>query len=314
MSTADLAHSPDLYPHSFEGDDAIFVQMDRAAYGRSIFLDHRIQLAADGVTAIPVRRLADLPKPAPMGWIFHLAHCGSTLLARALDLPHANLVLREPLMLRQMGIALDGPKLDVALALLGRRYAAERPTIAKANVPVNFILPEIAARMPMARAVFLWCPLRDWLLAVLRSPGHRQWVRGVTQQLAHHLGDLSDLSDATCAAALWLAQMRVFEAAMAAWPDARSLEAERFFAEPALALSAAATQLVVPMSEAQSVDIAGGPLFATDAKRPAMKFDNAMRLARRAVLESELAPEIAQAQHWLNEKGAARMMLGSPLI
>jgi hypothetical protein len=310
----DLLRSPDHYLHSFDGPDAVFVRMDREAYHRSIFLDQRIQPLSPEPLIVPLRDMGAMPEIDRVGWIFHLAHSGSTLLARALDVPDGNLVLREPLALRQMGVAYEPARLDIVLAMLGRRYATDLPTIVKANVPVNAILPQIAARSPSVTAIFLWCPLHDWLLAVLRSPGHRQWVRGITQQLSGWLGDLPALDDACLAAALWLKQMRAFEAAMTLWPEARSLNAECFFADPAPVMMAAAALLDVPVDADRAARIVDGELFASDAKRPAMTFNNEMRLARRAMLATELKPELARAQRWLEAKGAGDVALGRSLI
>lgn len=310
----DLLRSPDHYLHSFDGPDAVFVRMDREAYRRSIFLDQRIQPLSPEPSIVPLRDMGPMPEIDRVGWIFHLAHSGSTLLARALDVPDGNLVLREPLALRQMGVAYEPARLDIVLALLGRRYATNLSTIVKANVPVNAILPQIAARIPNVTAIFLWCPLHDWLLAVLRSPGHRQWVRGITQQLSGWLGDLPALDDACLAAALWLKQMRAFEAAMTLWPEARSLNAECFFADPAPALVTAGALFEVPMSADRAARIVDGELFASDAKRPAMKFDNDMRLEHRAALEAELAPELVRAQRWLDERGAGGLALGRAIL
>jgi len=47
LTIDDLFASPDHYLHSFEGDAAVFVPMDRAAYHRSIFLDGRISPAGE---------------------------------------------------------------------------------------------------------------------------------------------------------------------------------------------------------------------------------------------------------------------------
>src|SRR5688572_23380970 len=211
LTLDDLFASPDHYLHSFEGEAAVFMPMDREAYHRSIFLDGRISPAANQMMKLPVAALADpRRRPAPTGWIFHVAHCGSTLLARALDRPSASLVLREPLALRQLGLAPDPQRLALTLAMLSKRYREDAPTIVKANVPVNFLLPDLAAADPDARAIFLYATLRDYLLAILRSDNHREWLRLVTTQLAPHLGDLPDLSDARRCAALWLAQMRAF--------------------------------------------------------------------------------------------------------
>src|ERR1700710_2898279 len=106
LTLDELFASPDHYLHSFEGEAALFVPMDRAAYHRSIFLDGRIAPAADQSMHLPVDALAAGTRaPARTGWISHVAHCGPPLLARALDDPSATLVLREPLALRQQAFA-----------------------------------------------------------------------------------------------------------------------------------------------------------------------------------------------------------------
>ncbi|MCW3846268.1 hypothetical protein OF829_03385 [Sphingomonas sp. LB-2] len=293
-----LFGSPDHYLHSFDGPNAVFVPMDRAAYRRSIFLDRRISPAPGTPFAMPAAALPARPA-APTAWIFHMAHCGSTLLARALDDPEASLVLREPLALRQTALAPDPARLALVLAMLGKRYRADAPTLVKANVPVNFLLPQIAAADPDARAILLHLPLRPYLLAILRSDQHRTWVRNVTGQLARYLGDLSQLSDAERAAALWLAQVEAFAGALAAMPNARTLDAEAFFAGPATALKAGARHLEVPIADAALDASVAGPLFATYSKDPTRAFDNAARVARNAELERAIAPELNAAEMWI---------------
>ncbi|HEU0098659.1 MAG TPA: hypothetical protein VFQ67_07770 [Allosphingosinicella sp.] len=306
LTLDDLFASPDHYLHSFEGGAAVFMPMDRSAYHRSIFLDGRISPAADQVMRVPAEALTTpARKPAATGWIFHVAHCGSTLLARALDRPEANLVLREPLALRQLALAPDRERLALTAAMLSKRYRGDLPTIVKANVPVNFLLPELAAIDPDARAVFLYATLRDYLLAILRSDNHRDWLRRVTAQLAGHLGDLSGRSDAERCAALWLAQIRAFREAIASMPGARALEAEAFFADPGPVLRAAAAHLGVAMSEAEIGETVAGPLFSTYSKNPEQAFDNEARLARRRELEAPLAGEIAEACGWVEAAGGS---------
>lgn len=306
LTIDDLFASPDHYLHSFEGDAAVFVPMDRAAYHRSIFLDGRISPAGAGSMRLPFGTLAGKgPRPSPTGWIFHVAHCGSTLLARALDQQSSNLVLREPLALRQLALTPDAERLAVTLAMVSKRYRAELPTVVKANVPVNFLLPKLVESDREARVIFLHCGLRDYLLAILRNDKHRAWVRNVTGQLRAYLGDLSALPDAECAAALWLAQMRAFEAAIAALPNARALDAEQFFAGPAAYLSLAAAHLGVPMTPGEVDALVAGPLFSTYSKNPELPFDNAARVARRAELEVAIAPELEQAQTWIAARSEA---------
>jgi hypothetical protein len=301
----DLFATPDHYLHSFDGDAAIFMPMDRAAYHRSIFLDQRISPAAARTIALPVRTLVQRPSAAAStAWIFHMAHGGSTLFARALDDPTASLVLREPFALRQIGLRPDAERLNLVLAMLGKRYRADAPTLVKANVPVNFLLPQLAEADPGARAIFLYLPLRPYLLAILRSEAHRIWVRNVTVQLKPYLGDLSSAPDAERAATLWLTQIEAFARALSAMPNAAALNAERFFADPLHVLQAAARHLGIPISNEALEATVAGPVFSTHSKNPSIAFDNATRIALAAATEREREAEIAAAEAWIARRGA----------
>jgi hypothetical protein len=309
----DLYKSPDHYLHSFDKENAVFVPMDRAAYHRSIFLDARISPAASGSMRLLLEQLTTEGPTDRTGWIFHPAHCGSTLLARALDDPATNLVLREPLCLRDVSLDLEQGRLALVKAMLGKRYRADMPTLVKASVPVNFILPDLLSGADDVRAIFLHSGLRDYLLAVLRTPGHREWVARVTQLLSPFLGDLTGLTDAERGAALWLGQMQAFAQAMAGFPATASLDCEVFFANPEPALLAAATCLEIPLTPVAAARIVAGPLFATHAKNPALSFDNTARLVRRAELERTLAREIDLAEEWLAQAGGGPL-LPRPLV
>jgi hypothetical protein len=300
-----LLASPDFYLHAFEGDEARFVAMDPAAYRRSIFLDRRIQPAAEGIWQVPVAELTgQLPAAQPIRWIFHVAHCGSTLLAHALEALTTDLVLREPLALRQVALEPDADRLAIALALLSRRYPGQGPVTVKANVPVNFILDSLSEAQTEAPAIFLYAELEDYLLAILRSPNHRAWLRNVTGLLATHLGDVSQLEDAELGAALWLAMRRRYAAALARMPNGRSLDAERFFAEPQRVLAAVAGLFGVDADSAAIAAVTSGPLFATYSKNPAHAFDNAARIARREALAIELSVELQLAHGWIARNAA----------
>ena len=307
----DLA-SPDRYLHSFERDAAIVVPMDRAAYHRSIFLDRRISIADGVAEAVPLAALRPPAGPGP-AWIFHVAHCGSTLLARALDDPGGEVVLREPLALRQVAVATvnhhpDPTRLALTVRLAGRRYGTGPRALVKANVPVNFILSDLLAAEPGTPAIVLYHGLEAYLAAVLRSPGHRGWVRHVTGELRSALerwaGPAGD-SDAELTARLWLAQMRVYADALARFPAVRSLDAETLFTTPRDVLEAAHRLFGRPVTPATLDAIVRGPIFATYSKHPGVAFDDTARRARRAAAAAELAPEVAVAQAWVARRAVA---------
>jgi hypothetical protein len=300
--------TPDDYLFAFEGDAAIVLAMDRAAYRRSVFLDERIDPASEVARHPPVASLS-APSAPPLGWIFHVAHCGSTLLARALD-QGERLVLREPLALRQLAIDAAGgsrradweSRLALVTNLLARRYDPTLMTVVKANVPVNFIITDIMAATPDAPAILLHFPLGDYLAAILRSPASLQWLRGITEALRPaiiaHAGALPD-DDAGRAAALWLAQMRAYAAALACFPNCHSLDAEALFGDPAAVLAAASALFDAPLAADAVAAITKGPLFKTYSKNPALAFDDAARRARQATQAEALAPEIATARDWV---------------
>ena len=312
--------SPDDYLFAFEGETAILLPMDRAAYRRSIFLDDRIDPASESARH-PAWGGLVAPAPAPVtGWIFHVAHCGSTLLARALD-QGDRLVLREPLALRQVALdAPDGSRLALVTGLLARRYDPRLMTIVKANVPVNFIIADILAPTPQAPAILLHFPLADYLTAILRSPASRQWLRGITDALRPAIiaaaGALPD-DDAGRAAALWLAQMRVYAAALARFPMVYSLDADVLFRAPDDVLMAASALFGEPFTADAVATITSGPLFTTYSKNPAFAFDDAARRARQAAQAATLAPEIAAARDWVRAHTATSSLpdrLPRPLV
>lgn len=310
MTDRGLFSDPARYLFAFEGDQALLLPMDRDAYAQSIFLDRRIVSSGGEPVRVPIDELAGAAGEAPVsgiGWIFHIAHCGSTLLARALDHPRRNLVLREPSPLRQLGVEAAGGKasgwdarLRLAAAMLARRYPGETGVVVKANVPVNLIAHDLLALEPDAPAIFLHYPLDDYLLAVLRSPVHRGWVERVTAQIGAGLergcGSLEGLTVAERAGALWLAQMRLYADALGRFPNARSLDAEQLFNAPRAALASAHAHFGVPLEPSALDALVSGSLFSSYSKQPDKAFDNAARLARKAQLRAALGEELRAAR------------------
>ncbi len=309
-SDAELLGDIDSHLYAFDGDAALFMAMDQAAYARSIFLDRRISPAGEGVLRRPIAALlAALPTVAvqPPAWIFHMAHTGSTLLARGLDDESGALVLREPLALRQLGVAAawrqDGlaEPLRLATTLYGRRRTGAAATIIKANVPVNFLIPALLATG--TPAVLLYFPLARYVTAVLRSDANRNWVRFVTDELKPGIealvGPIADADDASRAAALWLAQIWLFAAAQAQFPAALSLDADTLFDRPAETLAAAARHLGRSADADAIAAAVGGPIFNSYSKNPGVAFDNQARRERQDAAAAALADELTTARGWI---------------
>jgi hypothetical protein len=324
-----LFERPDLFLLGFEETYAVFIEMDRDAYQRSIFLDKRISPAKPALIRMetaPLLALREKAAPAPpsVSYIFHMAHCGSTLLARALDVPGETIVYREPQALRQMGVEAGESeewrrRLQLVTALLSRAYPGEGPRIVKANVPVNFIIPQLMALNAEARAVLLYFPLEHYLAAILRTPNHRNWVAGISNEMQRGIAAAAPNEARTLAemaARLWFAQIALYADALAAHPQLVSLNAEDLFNDPRRVVGAAFDYFGAPRSAAKLDAIVSGELFARYSKKPDQKFDNAARLARREALQREIGGEIAEARAWVARVAETRPLperLANPL-
>jgi hypothetical protein len=334
---------PDVFPLEFGSRHLDFVLMTADTYRRSIFTDRgRIVTAArTGWRLDTAEVLAEFERSGgrqnPVSYIFHVAHCGSTLLARALDMPQRSLVIREPSVLRQLGAAAatgrgDRPDrafwhrcLRLTTGLLGRRYASGQPVIVKANVPVNFIIEELMALHDGSTGILLYAGIDDYLPAVLKTPRHRRWVRNVTGDLAGGIGataglgdvQLDRLSDAQAAACLWLAQIRRFEHALGQRESLRSLDCIDLFSRPEAVLGAALELSGIPVEQERAADIASGELFSRHAKDPGRPYDRDARLKEMQALSVEMAEEIGEARAWIETIDAGRgagLPLPRPLV
>lgn len=337
MNIKDLFDRPDFFPLALEPGHAVFAEMDRDAYNRSIFCDMRIAAKSKQMTKIALAPLCDYEArdnsagaPA-VSYIFHMAHCGSTLLARALDVPDRNIVYREPMALRQLAVEKASAgfsreqdwrrRLKLVTRFLARRYVKDGPAIVKANVPVNFIIPEILDRCADEPSIVLYFPLEHYLMAILRSANHRKWVAGVVTEMQRAIGEMvpleRNMSVAKAAAALWLAQALIYQEAALNHPKVASLNAEDLFETPDIAVSRAFAHFGQPAAEGDVARIVGGELFARYSKNPQVAFDNAARLARREALRQELRPELEEARQWVAARaGETRLpeRLANPLV
>jgi hypothetical protein len=305
----DQLRRPNLYLYAFEGDDALFLEMDRAAYARSIFFDRRISPSADGLLTVPISQLlaANLPPPGSIGWIFHMAHGGSTLLARALDINGRSLVVREPATLRALGVEAASnagrPDSD-RVQMLSRRFHDDEKVVVKANVPVNAILPDLLALFSEPKAVLLHFGLEDYLTAILRSENHRNWVTFIFGELrlARHFGIKpgQDIAIAEQAAALWLYQIRRFVDTLASNPGLCSVDSNLFFDSPRACLLAASAYFGFSLGERDADGLIGSELFATYSKNPGARFDNGDRLARVREVRKAIGPDLLIARRWLD--------------
>ena len=104
---AALRRSPEWLPHSLDAaqDSWLAVRLSEAQYRAASFLDGRMlgpQAQARWLPVAAALKAAAGLAPARPAFLFHIGHCGSTLLARLLGELPGLFALREPAALRTL--------------------------------------------------------------------------------------------------------------------------------------------------------------------------------------------------------------------
>ncbi|MBU8977194.1 MULTISPECIES: sulfotransferase [unclassified Lysobacter] len=179
---------PEFLPFKLDlvGRRVLWLRFDAAQRREAAFLDDRaIPPNAEGgwlpLDALLTHRV---PASPPAHAIFHIGHCGSTLLSRLLEAWPQVQGLREPLPLRTLAEAwptLEEPvsrlspmQAEQALHALWSRWSQALPpqsrSVVKATSSCNGLIAPLLEGQPGLRAVLLDMPLRAYLATLLKSP------------------------------------------------------------------------------------------------------------------------------------------------
>lgn len=162
-----------LFAFDPAGDKALVLEFERSDYRRASFLDQRAlrsQMGGWEVTRFELEAALEGQVARPsVNWLFHIGHCGSTLVSRLLDLVPGVLGLREPLPLLSLAHArADSPWFALTVQLLSRGFADTRAVIVKpTSVVLNVAEPLLEATA--GHACLLWVDLSTWLATLLRD-------------------------------------------------------------------------------------------------------------------------------------------------
>jgi hypothetical protein len=232
-------NAPDFLPYKLDlpARRVLWLRLSAAQREDAAFLDERALPAnAEGGWA-PLASLLGLPDDAqkPAAAIFHIGHCGSTLLSRVLDSWPEVQGLREPLPLRtlaeawpiraqpQSRLSLDDT--EQLLRALWTRWSQALPprtcSVVKATSSCNGLVAPLLS-LTAAKVVLLDMPLRTYLATLLKSPSSVLDAANAAGERLHDLharglGDghaLHALSLPEQCAMGWLAEQLRFDALM----------------------------------------------------------------------------------------------------
>mmetsp|Transcript_65513 Transcript_65513/g.213317 ORF Transcript_65513/g.213317 Transcript_65513/m.213317 type:complete len:483 (+) Transcript_65513:64-1512(+) len=350
-----LFGTPDLHPFGVApaadanaGLHINFVPLPREGYRSAPFLDGRTR--AHGVEActyqLPSALLEEWAsaeqadskadaaggRRAP-GFIFHLSHTASTLLARALGEVPGTLVLREPFMVRWMATSLAGARGQASvlqgvwrsplLPVLSRRYHDSETVIVKtSSVALRFMRSALEATSG-ARAVFMYSGLRTHLAVCLARPkdlfpGDLYDGLGVKSKLFETYKAGSDafqgLSIAERMVLLWMKRMLfVLGLAKAREEQVLLLRMDDFLEKPSRRLVDVAEFFGLPLSSKVADTITEGRTFKEYAKDSSVPWNGTIQATllqgRAEAFADDIAKGLAFADKLLAEHGGVAKRL-----
>ncbi|MDZ4730158.1 MAG: hypothetical protein SH820_09490 [Xanthomonadales bacterium] len=272
-STAEILTDAAWHLYALEPDSqsrflaSQWLYLSEAHFRAASFLDQRLlapaaQQTAAQICTLPLSELQGLIdhqphslQPPQAHFIFHIGHCGSTLISRALAASPAVLPLREPLSLRQLAAGLAhqhdqswwSQSLQLALAAHSRVFHPGQVSMIKATSTCNALIKPLMELAPQSKSLLLYLPLESYLAGMLgkQAPaldlqGHAaarldEWRSLTGNPLNPAEGE--EFTEAQLAILAWLTSMTRLLQARDQHPDrCLLLDFENFLADPATSL------------------------------------------------------------------------------
>jgi hypothetical protein len=309
-------------------DALLMVRVDARMLDEASFLDERIvtrDTAAGWFNWSQVaQRLGAGPATTPAHYLFHVGHCGSTLVSRLLG--ELGIVqLREPLPLRTLAEVhadLDAyesrwsretfaTRLPVIAALFDRGAG---PRTVKATSFCNDLAPALLATQTARRAAVIYTRLRPYLANVLAGPNSRldllaaapQRLRRLAARTGNPVGRLHEMSPGVLAAMSWIAETAPLAALLDVERPGRVLpvDFDRFLADVRPALRRVADHVAPGIEDSAVARAAASPTLTRYSKAPEHAYDLGLRKAVLDDAERRFGEEIRAGLSWCAQLAA----------
>ena len=318
-----LAERPEIFPHTIDlvNDRLLLVELPEAEVAAASFLDQRVLRPNSKAAWVPWRAVADSMGNAeaavPVSHVFHVGHCGSTLLSRLLGFAGGTRSLREPLPLRTL--AQDLADAGEGRSFLGREARLERlqvltkmwsrgaaHTVIKATSICTGLIAPLQVLAPESRCVFMFNRLETHIATLLAGRNALTDLRGFAQlrlqRLRQKTGldiELHQLSAEQLAVLSWLSETTcVVDSDGSVVPRVALLEFESMLANPAITLATVTSHLGLPWTAEMVEQAVQSPVLQTYSKAPEHKYDAQTRAAILADARSGFATEIKAGLGW----------------
>lgn len=316
----DLPLDREVYPHQYNvaGDQLLLVRLAVEAQAEASFLDDRVLSPNTQGAWFSWDQLA--PAKAKLAerqphYVFHMGHCGSTLISRLISEAADAIAVREPLPLRALafdaaegaGALLSEPGISERFSFFERCWArGGKPVIVKATSICTDLADKTDAGR--ARALFLYQTPETHLAALLAGANTLNDLRGFAQMRHRRLSrrydapPLAASSVGELAAQVWLCEA----SAAAAVHDAAGLSImnfENFLSTPGLELARACELFGLTPGQNKIEAALGGPIMQTYSKAPEHAYSPATRREIIADAEKKHGEEIRRGAAYLDAAG-----------
>jgi hypothetical protein len=307
---AALRESPSLYPLQFTTDHhaVLFVRLSESDYANASFLDARDLRQECPRGVIPWEVLEPLRRQLPLhcDFLFHISHCGSTLMARLLGLRPECFPLREPWLLRQLGQGLPESKLEILLKLWSRVFRPSQKSLIKTTSFVSEHGAALMRAVPHSKSLLMAIPAENFIASVL--DGSMSDIESQSRERLARLqqrGWLSDtaldtLSPGEKCAMNWLCEWTSLKNIHQAFPDRTCwIDFETFLNDLGTEFDRVLDFFAIPKTHLNIEDHA---ILKQYAKRPNVHYDAHFRSHLLDTAKSQHASEIAQGLRWLERQ------------
>ena len=232
VNVTDLLEKQDYYLYNYDGYVAHYVLDDKRAIVGSKFLDHRMNSLSELQSfklkreQLPSKLYQPSGKGNIQGFIFHMGHVGSTMVANALGTAESTICLKEPLPLRYLAaefIAIQDNRsflgydkytsdFNFVINHIKRPYFEKNQVVIKCTSGVLEIAEQLLAQCHVP-SVFLYMKPERFIANILREGGGRTDLLGRVTNSLRRLNRLQSfkyvcptgLTIGEKAAILWLA-------------------------------------------------------------------------------------------------------------
>ena len=322
-----LRSNPDFLLQNFDlaNRRALVLRVNETLYREASFLDDRIfnpQIEGFWLPLESVLQEISQLTPGKPHYIFHVGHCGSTLISRLLaELPNC-LPLREPMSLltlaiarRELGHASSwvtntqwNQLLQIAIRSLARTYRTSDKSLIKATSNAGNLLDTLSTMMDgSSRILMMYISLESLLAVMLRTPDLRAsihayspvWMTDFCSLSGRNDLCLADLDDAQQITMKWLTLLLLFIQTTTAHPErTQMLNFDDFLIKPEERFLNTARFFELDCQPEKAQQLLNGSLMRTYSKIPTQNFNPLQRRDELQNARQKFQPEIRAGLEW----------------